>query len=408
MSAIALQADRKQKFYDEHSLYISSSGMTQEQTDKAFEALFAQLREAYKDDPDYAKATYEAKVIVTREGQIIGLIHAWVSEPKIHRILIGLNPDGSQRITPAEKVSGKWGDVEDKILPPIATLPGVTYTEDQLLAVAAKLREAARKSLTEIVTKSKDEKAKEKAQESLDIFDEMSDLEDDALKSQYQLDHPIPGAPPLRPEDLQEVREALAAYKEAREEHPEIFGTQPVPLVGYYKIEPMVVVLPDPDEDPRTLVAVRAPSCVTEALMHKYFDKFNRDPTVYQGEVGGQQVRFKYPKIRVEETKKHREDKTGETTKNVFVEFSRDNKYIADASFAYKMRRVFNIPDPSCPQGLLIFKFWKPAPRGGDGGSYRGRGGGGGSYRGRGGGEGAQRGGGSYRGRGGGSYRGRK
>lgn len=85
-------------FLNRSTLYITSGVLRQDQVTAAFGAAFTQIRAAYPDDPEISKATYEVNVVSDTRGKLFGVAYVWVASEKVYNILIGLNPDGTERV----------------------------------------------------------------------------------------------------------------------------------------------------------------------------------------------------------------------------------------------------------------------------------------------------------------------
>lgn len=359
------------KHLNQSNLYIISGVLTQEQVESAFTVFFNKLRETppYSNDPEIKVATFEVNVVTNADGMLFGVTYAWVSSPKIYNIIVGLNPDGSERVreepdptwvrpTKKEK-TGKFmwaddGDSDDERegrgeyarpmrrikLDPIATLPAVQYTAKQLEAVGSKLREEA-------ASKGGDP-------------DKVS-----------------------------------------------------VPTYGYFSVLRSFVNLPDSEEvDQSTICCRDAPSWVTEEMIRAQFAKFSTDTNVHIVKVDREVQKITYPKVRMRDNH-YKVGQDGKYNKIVYVTFSNLSAHIADAAFALQMRTKTFVKQEGKKPVCLIFSFWKRVkpthnPRaimpegspwgrgdrkegGRGGGDFRGRGRGGGDFRGRG----------NFRGRGG-------
>ena len=77
---------------DEHTLACKALAVTREDLIKAFEASFTQ---ACNISQDY-KTTFHINM-VKKKGVPTGRFFIWVQNPKVYKMLLGLNPDGSKR-----------------------------------------------------------------------------------------------------------------------------------------------------------------------------------------------------------------------------------------------------------------------------------------------------------------------
>ena len=151
------------KYYNPHILHVKSGVAYNWQ-------LMGSLKEALKEAEiklgRKIECSYKVNIIVGRNGKMYGLGYIWVTNEEVYNMLIGKNPDGTDRIEYIEDpnwvapeksldealdeighlCSGSWADyceAEDKIiaryepkilkkyLPPLIELPGYEYDEEQ-------------------------------------------------------------------------------------------------------------------------------------------------------------------------------------------------------------------------------------------------------------------------------------
>ena len=152
-------------YYSKSNLYVCSDGANHEQVMYVFKDIFQQMAKLYPEDPDITRASFLINVVETKPKDVgservsypNGLTYAWVSHPKMYNMLIGNNPDGSERcryikpdVQPKKetKMPLLWGDVEDDeepikvCLPPLFNIPIIHITDDQVNQVAERLKMA--------------------------------------------------------------------------------------------------------------------------------------------------------------------------------------------------------------------------------------------------------------------------
>ncbi len=402
-------------FWNTHSLYLSTGALRQEQVEAAVAASMAQIRKAYSTDPELSKATWEVNVVTDTKGTLFGITYLFMGSPKAYYILAGFNPDGSPRVeefpdpewkapvvprTEISTVGMSWGEASEleeeeekkytapiikRQLPPIAVLPAVAYTRDQVLAVARKLRADAIGPFTEIAGANIDTDPETpgldpEVRDAIIQIQSMRTLfsaEEAGLNAELELtEKPAPTG-----ERLTELKASAAEYKRLQAEYPDILT--PVPRHGFIKVQQSYAQPPSTDTaDPTTLACRTAPLWITEDLMHTYFDKFNSDPSFHEVTVSGRKERIKFPRIRVCDNV-GKTDFEGKAQKMVYVTFSPKADCVADAAFALQMRRKFTVRAPDGKTAQLIFSHWLTSKEGGryngscPGGRGGGRGGGG-------------------------------
>jgi len=139
------------RMHDEHTLYVESGVATEAQVSGCLKAAIekADTVLGYQ-----TKCKFKVNLIVGNDGKYFGFGYIRVSDSKIYWMLLGRNPDGSERFeeyldpdwTPPEitvKTQNKWIDIveeEDalihpkirKELPPLVNIPGYEYDEEQI------------------------------------------------------------------------------------------------------------------------------------------------------------------------------------------------------------------------------------------------------------------------------------
>ena len=142
-----------QRFYDTHTIYCDSGVASPSQISTSLKKAIA---EAEKKLNRRTNCRFKINLLVNREGEYFGYGYIWVSSPEIYWMLLGRNPDGTERIReypdpnwkpPSRKEIStedkNWIDiVEDEdayiqpmikeTLPPLVTLSGYEYDDEQI------------------------------------------------------------------------------------------------------------------------------------------------------------------------------------------------------------------------------------------------------------------------------------
>ena len=140
------------EFFDNHTLYVKCKIATASQLKSSFD-LFIKDASSKLGRPIPCNVTIN--LVENREGKSFGFAFVFVSNPEVYNILLGLNPDGTERISMIDDPSwvapqvsfessktSSWADIseeEDSMiapkistkLGPVATLPLVKLTEEQ-------------------------------------------------------------------------------------------------------------------------------------------------------------------------------------------------------------------------------------------------------------------------------------
>ncbi len=136
------------KTFDEHTICIKVPAVvTSEQVKTAIAKAFTQALEL---DKDY-KTTFHINM-VKKKGVQTGRGFVWIQNPKVYHMILGRNPDGSERVTqvndpnwqqPTEKkvvTSTRWADMDDdeEEAPlidlkqePLITVPKIMMSDEQ-------------------------------------------------------------------------------------------------------------------------------------------------------------------------------------------------------------------------------------------------------------------------------------
>jgi len=177
MANQVLTSSPPQRYYDTHSIYCDSGVATESQIS---ECLKQSIKEAEKILGYKTNCKFKVNLIVGKDGEYFGFGYVRVSDPKIYWMLLGRNPDGTERIEefpdpnwtpPKNKNEGlsydeileknykkSWIDLveeEDayiqpiitKVLPPLLTIPGYEYDAEQIEHLKELAREKGEKNL---------------------------------------------------------------------------------------------------------------------------------------------------------------------------------------------------------------------------------------------------------------------
>ena len=153
------------KYLDDSILYIDSGVAHSEQISACLKIAIKDAEKVLKKD---TKCRFKINLLVNKEGEYFGYGYIWISCPEIYWMLLGKNPDGTERVEEYpdpnwkspnvvkennlketnevkhnENTNMNWIDIveqEDayvqpmikKVLPPLVTFTGYEYDEDQI------------------------------------------------------------------------------------------------------------------------------------------------------------------------------------------------------------------------------------------------------------------------------------
>jgi hypothetical protein len=317
---------QSQRYYDEHTLYIRSGFLSQTQVERAVNGTLQQLRDVYKNDKHWGplinKATCIVNVVTNTKGDMFRLTYARVSEPAVYHILLGRNPDGSERVeeyddpswtgstefkrqqTPSGMV--KWGDIQD-------------FEEEQ-----------------------------------------------DVLEKSYQCPKLRRVLPPIaelaltRLSEDQQHREYEWLVKQAQDQgknQAEIDKIE-TPRFGILDVQGAFVEDTQPDEKEHILCCRIAPEWITVDMIRDKFTQFNTDDRYHIIKVKKKDMKITYPTFNIGEkiNENKRQDRIVRT-RMIYVTFS---PYTKNASFALHMCKKFDITNTKTGEkALLIFSHWR-------------------------------------------------
>jgi len=153
------------RYADEHTLYIISGAARNEDLKSA---VFRAIKKYEKEHRRKLPCEIIANLIYDREGLPYGFGYLYLSNPQVYHMLLGKNPDGSERTEIIEKDLDylplsdldfdipwfDWADAAEEIeirsLPPLMTLPSFYYRKEQkeqLKKLVEKLKVSERKQL---------------------------------------------------------------------------------------------------------------------------------------------------------------------------------------------------------------------------------------------------------------------
>jgi hypothetical protein len=342
----------KETILDKSTLYVNAASLDADQISTALETLRETLVEYFPEVTEYKRFTYIINVVeASTTGVAIarGLSYIRISEPMIYNILVGLNPDGSERIEIRPNPSF--------IEPPYPTLTSNEF-EDKLL-INRYNEEMANSTVTvqlpPIIKLSKIRYDKEQYDEIIEKW------EDDLIEK---------GLDP----DNYYTSDVFA------KEHP-----RPDPL-GIIEVSSSFITIPNnPKREPwtrendgkeRKIIAevkeynkIMSPNCPSwigernNAILHELFDTFSTDKSYHPEVINGVTVQVRnYPQFVISDmTIGKGNDK--KNVKKVDVIFSPEERYKSDASFCLQMRtknEVKSVLNPNYKAKIIFVFNWVP------------------------------------------------
>jgi hypothetical protein len=322
-----MTSKQSQRHYDTHTLYIRSGFLSQAQVDAAFGVFLAELRDFYKDDAHWGplmnKATFTANVVTNTKGEMFRITFARVSEPAVYYILLGKNPDGSDR----------FEEYDD---------PDWTPPTSDRLDVPSSITSWA---------------------DICDFEDEQEEMHQcPRLTRTYP---PIKVLPLMRFSDEQAQKELAWLRAKAKEEgkDDDAINRIEMPRFGYLNVEPAFIEDPQPGEQENILCCRIAPEYITVDMIRDKFAQFSTDSRQHYGKIKGVEQTYSFPTFNIGENV-NTTIRQGEKfhTRMVYVTFS---PYTKDASFALHMCKKFEVADPKTgKKALLIFSHWRSPSEG--------------------------------------------
>lgn len=138
------------RVYNDSTLYVDTGVAYEEQIEDIINSIIKRVRKLDCFPNDYT-CDFKVNVVTTGRGEICGYSYVDVVDPRLYWILVGRNPDGSERkkVEQVTKLTFSWGeetsnwaDCEDceeevTVLPPLIDASGfeLTFDEDQIEAI---------------------------------------------------------------------------------------------------------------------------------------------------------------------------------------------------------------------------------------------------------------------------------
>ena len=150
-------------YTNNHALYVETGVAKSEQLEKSLEVAIKEIKEIYKQKGENVTCKFQVNVVVGKNGQYFGMGYVWVSNSLVYNALLGFDEKGEKMYKEIPDPSWKpltkeeecllenesdtlnWIEItemEDRkkgcsiikeYIPPIVTLPGYEYTDEQLL-----------------------------------------------------------------------------------------------------------------------------------------------------------------------------------------------------------------------------------------------------------------------------------
>lgn len=138
----------KGEYTNNHLLHIVTGIATEEQVKISLKsAIIEGLRICERLKLNVTDGRFKVNVVSDRNGETFGYAYAWIVSPELFYLLIGRNPDGSERFemvddpdwTPPDINSSNWADITEledqpkirRSLPPLVKFHSYQFTEEQ-------------------------------------------------------------------------------------------------------------------------------------------------------------------------------------------------------------------------------------------------------------------------------------
>lgn len=336
-------------FLDQSTLYVNAKALDKEQVEGALEQLRETLVEYFPDVPEYKRFTYLINIVEASASGVgfKGLSYIRVSEPMVYYLLIGMNPDGSERIEIRPN--------PEFIEPPYPKLTGNDF-EDQLL-----------------INKYNEEMNNSTVKVQLPPIVRLSRVKYD-------------------PEQMEELIEGWHDELESKGLDPDNYYVSadfrekhPMPQeFGIIDVSPSHILIPNnPKREPwtrendgkeRKIVAVvkdytriMSPNCPTwiaennNYILHQLFDEFSTDTSFHPEVINGVSVQVRnYPQFEITDVTVGKGNEK-RNVKRVEVIFSPEERCKSDASFCLQMRTkndIRSILNPNYKAKVIFLFNW--------------------------------------------------
>ena len=304
------------KYMDTYSVYVESGVATQEQVVNCMKKAIADAEKILKVKNS---CKFKVNLILDKEGKYFGFGYIRVSDPRVYWMLLGKNPDGSERVE--EKLDPNW------------KMPSHTHPNEGL-------------SIEEIVEKNKDRS----------WFD-ISKEEDLYVQPKIKVVLPPLVTIPGFLYDKEQIAHLKELQREEQEEEDEEFvdpaiiekKLQDIPNIGYFEISRAYASDPEPGMMKNRLCARKVPDWIPAEAFKAIFSFYVSHESTKEKvlvRVGNKNVEETYPIVNFVESKN--------AGKIVFITFDPNTK---DALFALLMTKKTHITNPKNPnqKTTLIF-----------------------------------------------------
>jgi len=118
-------------YYDNHTLYIKCDCATVSQIS---EVLNEAIKKYQTDNAINLNCSYRINLVKNKEGISLGVAFVFISNPEVYHMILGKNPDGTDRFTYIDDQQKDWPD-DIKVpvpLEPLIILPSYNLTSSQI------------------------------------------------------------------------------------------------------------------------------------------------------------------------------------------------------------------------------------------------------------------------------------
>lgn len=313
--------DRSSMTYDRHTLYLMSGPGTEKQLTEFFKDLLQQVKRFVPD----LDCRFKTNVILNREGGNTGISYVYIVDSRAYFMILGKNPDGSDRVIYEESEEEKAKSVQGQ----------KPLTEDELNKMSDEERT---KRFNDLFSGGLDDEG------SWAVDDEIT-----SPKVRKELGSAVRAVNLSYTEEQKRVMRADKANKGDKTPVPESFGII---------IKPSYVDLDDkPDESRNVLYLSDIPEDITEEDLTNFFSIFNNNHVgawivkcksaiftrPYPGvRISKREVTVKRPIKASDSSSSYKPEVVYEkkTIRQAFIVFSPNNN---DGLFALQMTKKFNL-----------------------------------------------------------------
>ena len=297
------------QYYDTHTLYVQTGKATHEQLSRSI----AQAVDEVSQELDRnIECRFKINIVKDREGNSYGFAFVFLTNPEVYHMLLGRNPEGTDRVEYHEDPSWVAPEPEEVETPePEPTNKTDSVTVDDWTSMSSPWSMTGYSCWADMADDEEDE--------------EMQLLERQSKYTAPKVRVELPTLMTLPPYNYETYNDS----------------NQKVENVGYFGVSPAYVTDMDSKYSCNVLRARDVPTWINESDIKREFSAFSSDQdTVVERTIKGIKKRDTYPFVNIVEDTHRRRGEEPASSRIVFITF---DPFTKDAQFALHMMKKTSI-----------------------------------------------------------------